>query len=155
MIGASASVLAITVAIATLLPDYKIFIFLLGPVSLKYVAGIVVVLDFLSMGSADNVAHFAHLGGAAYGFLYITQIKKGTDLAAWFHKLVHKLTSVFKSSSRMKVHYGKGLKDEEYILKKKSTQMKLDEILDKISKSGYGSLTTQEKEFLFKTSKEE
>jgi membrane associated rhomboid family serine protease len=155
MIGASASVLAITVAIATLIPNYRIFIFLIGPVALKYVAGIIVLLDLLNLGNADNVAHFAHVGGAIYGFIYITQLKKGNDLAGWFNILSDKLTSIFKPSSKMKVKFTRPKNDEEFIMTKKANQERIDEILDKISKSGYGSLTKEEKEFLFNSSKEE
>jgi len=155
MIGASASVLAITVAIATLIPNYKIFILLIGPVSLKYIAGIIVLLDLINLGSADNVAHFAHLGGALFGFVYITQLKKGNDFAGWFNTLIDKFTFNKKSSSRMKVKYSRSKKDEDFIKEKKASQERVDEILDKISKSGYGSLTKEEKEVLFKSSKGE
>jgi membrane associated rhomboid family serine protease len=153
MIGASASVLAITVAIATLIPNYKIFIFLIGPVALKYVAGIIVLLDVLNLGSADNVAHFAHLGGALFGFIYIRQLKSGNDLAGWFISLIEKFSPGNKSSSRMKVKYTRTKNDEDFNVNKKASQERIDEILDKISKSGYGSLTAEEKEFLFKSSK--
>jgi membrane associated rhomboid family serine protease len=154
MIGASASVLAITVAIATLIPNYKIFIFLIGPVALKYVAGIIVLLDLLNLGSADNVAHFAHLGGALFGFIYIRQLKNGTDLGGWFADFIEKVTPGNKTP-RMKVKHSRPIKDEEYNMSKKATQERLDDILDKISKSGYGSLTKEEKEFLFNSSKGE
>jgi membrane associated rhomboid family serine protease len=153
MIGASASVLAITVGIATLIPNYKIFLILIGPVALKYVAGLIVLLDLLNLGASDNVAHFAHIGGALWGFVYILQLKKGNDLASWLTALLDKLT--FRKRSRMKVKYSKPKKDEEYNMDKKATQEQLDEILDKISKSGYGSLTKEEKEFLFKSSKDQ
>jgi membrane associated rhomboid family serine protease len=154
MIGTSASVLAITVGIATLAPNYKIFLILIGPVALKYIAGVIVLLDLLNLGSADNVAHFAHLGGAIFGFTYIRMLKKGTDLAAWFTSLIEKLS--FKSRGpRMKVKYSRPRKDEDFNRDKKMQQEHLDEILDKISKSGYGSLTKEEKDFLFKSSKEQ
>jgi membrane associated rhomboid family serine protease len=154
MIGASASVLAITVAIATIIPNYKISIFLIGPVALKYVAGIIVLLDLLNLGTADNVAHFAHLGGALFGFIYIRQLKKGIDMGNWLTTFIKKITPG-KKSSRMKIKYSRPKKDEEYNMDKKATQESLDEILDKISKSGYGSLTKEEKDFLFKSSKGE
>jgi membrane associated rhomboid family serine protease len=153
MIGASASVLAITVAIATLIPNYKIFVILIGPVSLKYVAGLIVLLDLLNLGSSDNVAHFAHIGGALWGFTYILQLKKGNDLGSWLTTLIDKLSFKSKSNSRMKVKYSRPKKDEEYNTDKKAEQERLDEILDKISMSGYGSLTKEEKEFLFHSSK--
>jgi membrane associated rhomboid family serine protease len=154
MIGASASVLAITVGIATLIPNYRISIFLIGPVALKYIAGVIVLLDVLNLGSADNVAHFAHLGGAIFGFIYIRQLKKGTDLGGWFSSFIEKATPGRKTT-KMKIKYSRPKKDEEFNMDKKAIQERLDEILDKISKSGYGSLSKEEKEFLFKSSKGE
>lgn len=156
MLGASASVMAVTVAAATLLPDYRVHLFLIGEVSLKYIAGFLVIVDLISFGSNDQVAHFAHLGGAIFGFTYIKQLKKGNDLAGWFHKLMDKLSGLFSSSPRssMKVKYKRAVDDETYVTSKRARQERTDEILDKISKSGYGSLTNEEKEFLFKSSKE-
>jgi membrane associated rhomboid family serine protease len=153
MIGASASVLAITVGIATLIPNYKIFVFLIGPVALKYVAGLIILLDLINLGSADNVAHFAHIGGALWGFIYVLQLKKGNDLGRWLTSLFDKLSSPKKT--RLKVKYSRAKKDEEYNMDKKASQERLDEILDKISKSGYDSLTKQEREFLFNSSKDQ
>ena len=156
MLGASASIMAVTVASATLLPDYRVHLFLIGEVSLKYIAGFLVIVDLISFGSNDQVAHFAHLGGALFGFTYIRQLKKGNDLAGWFHKLMDKLAGGFGSSQRpgMKVKYKRTVDDETFVTNKRARQERTDEILDKISKSGYGSLTNEEKEFLFKSSKE-
>src|SRR5688572_24707877 len=153
-LGASAGVLAITIATATLLPDYKIGILFLGPVALKYIALISVFLDLISVSGSNAGGHIAHLGGAIFGFIYIRQLKKGRDLAKGFNRVIDKLASLLSRRSRMKVHYGRTKHDEDFVSDKKAKQEKTDEILDKISKSGYGSLTKEEKEFLFKTSKE-
>jgi hypothetical protein len=94
--------------------------------------------------------HIAHLGGALYGFIYIKQLKKGTDLTAWLTRIFDS----FKRKPKLKVTH-RPKKDDDYNINKKARQEKMDDILDKISKSGYGSLTQDEKNFLFQMSKEE
>jgi membrane associated rhomboid family serine protease len=153
-LGASAGVLAITIASATLVPDYRIGILFLGPIALKYIAIVSVFLDLVSVSGSNAGGHIAHLGGALFGFIYIRQLKKGRDLAKGFNGMIDKLVTVFSGQRKMKVHYGRSKRDEDYVSDKKAVQERTDEILDKISKSGYGSLTKEEKEFLFNTSKE-
>ncbi len=155
-LGASASVLAITVAAATLLPEYPIQLFLIGRVPLKFIAIFTILLDVISVSGNNAGGHIAHLGGALFGFTYIKQLKKGNDLAAWFNRLMDKLANLFRSSPRstMKVKYKRAVDDETFVQNKKARQERVDEILDKISKSGYGSLTNEERDFLFKSSKE-
>ncbi len=150
-LGASASVLAITVAAATLVPDYKINLLFFGAVSLKWIALASILLDLVNVSGSNAGGHIAHLGGALYGFIYIKRLQKGQDLTAWLTNFFDR----FFSGSRMKVAHKKKKMDEEFILDKKAKQERMDEILDKISKSGYGSLTQEEKNFLFKVSKEE
>lgn len=152
--GASAGVLAITIATATLLPDYKIGILFLGPVALKYIAFASICIDLISMSGPNAGGHMAHLGGAIFGFIYIRQLKKGRDLAKGFNNVIDRLVTAFSGQRKMKVHYGRSRRDEDYVSDKRAMQERTDEILDKISKSGYGSLTKEEKEFLFNTSKE-
>jgi membrane associated rhomboid family serine protease len=150
-LGASASVLAITVAAATLLPDYPIQLFLFGNVKLKWVAVISIVLDLISISGPNAGGHIAHLGGALFGFVYIKQLQKGNDLGGWLTRIFDRLSG----KPRMKVSIQKPKKhDEEFNVNKKARQEKMDDILDKISKSGYGSLTQAEKDFLFEMSKE-
>ena len=153
-LGASAGVLAITIATATLLPEYRIGILFLGPVALKYVALVTVFLDLISVSGSNAGGHIAHLGGALFGFLYIRQLKKGRDIASGFNNLIDRMASVFSGRRKMKVHRGRSKHDEDYVSTKRDIQEKTDKILDKISKSGYGSLTKEEKEFLFNTNKE-
>jgi len=157
-LGASAAVLAITVGAATLLPDYSLRLLLLGNVPLKYIAGATLLLDLLSISGSNAGGHIAHLGGALFGFLYIVQLKKGNDLASGFNKLIHGLTGLFKRSEftyRRQAHKRRAVSDEDYIMDKRSRQEQIDRILDKISKSGYGSLTQKEKDILFQSSKED
>jgi len=151
-LGASASVLAITIASATLLPDFPIRLLLIGEVKLKWLALIIVISDLISIGGSNAGGHLAHLGGALYGFVYVRKLRSGKDIAAWFTRLLDYFNKTQKP--RMTVHYGKSVSDEEFNMKKKSREERLDHILDKISKSGYGSLSQEEKDYLFKASKD-
>ena len=155
-LGASASVLAITVAAATLLPEYPVNLLFFGRIPLKFIAIVTILLDLVSVSGNNAGGHIAHLGGALFGFIYIRQLRKGTDIAVWFITLMDKIAFLFKSSSRptMKVKYKRAVDDDAYLQTKKARQEYVDEILDKISKSGYGSLTKEEKDFLFTSSKE-
>lgn len=149
-LGASASVLAITVATATLLPEYPIQLLFFGIVRLKWIAVITIVLDLINISGDNAGGHIAHLGGALYGFIYIRSLQKGTDLTGWLIRLFDRLSP----SGKMKVAHRQKKHDEEYNITRKAKQERMDDILDKISKSGYGSLTQDEKNFLFKMSKE-
>lgn len=153
-LGASAGVLAITAAAATLLPDYKIGLMFIGPVALKYIAIFTVFLDLVNVSGSNAGGHIAHLGGALFGFVYVTQLKQGRDIALWFTNLMDRLATFFKGSGRMKVRYKRAAGDDEFVSKKRDNQERTDEILDKISKSGYGSLTNEEREFLFRSSRD-
>ena len=104
-IGASAGVLAIVVATATLLPEYRINLFLFGPVALKWIAVASVVIDLLSINGTNSGGHLAHLGGALYGFLFITQYKKGRDISKGLNTLIDKIASLFRKKSKLKVAF--------------------------------------------------
>jgi membrane associated rhomboid family serine protease len=149
-LGASASVLAVTVAAATLLPEYPIQFIFFGSVPLKWIAVITIVLDLINISGNNAGGHIAHLGGALYGFIYIRSLQKGTDLTGWLTVIFER----FSSSGKIKVVHRNKKDDEEYNVARKAKQERMDDILDKISKSGYGSLTQEEKDFLFKMSKE-
>ncbi len=155
-LGASASVLAVFVAIATYLPNYTVGLILLGPVRLKFIAVFLVVLDLISIDKGNPGGHIAHLGGALYGYLAMTQLRKGRDFSIGFGKLIQLMALPFsrKPKSKVKVVHKQTRNDEAYNAAKKSKQEVIDGILDKISKSGYESLTKQEKELLFKMSNE-
>ncbi|RLD32616.1 MAG: rhomboid family intramembrane serine protease [Bacteroidetes bacterium] len=151
-LGASASVLAIIVATAIYVPDYTVHLMLFGRVKLKYVAIAFVAIDLLSIPAGNPGGHIAHLGGAFWGFIYALSLKNGTDLYRFLN--VSAYTPKAKSTfSYEKQEYKRPVSDDEYNEQKIKKQKKIDEILDKISKSGYSSLTKEEKEFLFKTSK--
>ena len=135
---------------------YPVNLLIFGRVPLKLIAIVTIVLDLVSITGSNAGGHIAHLGGALFGFIYIRQLKKGRDLAAWFNKMMDKLMTLSRSSSgsRMKVKFRRAVDDETYIVTRNAKQERVDEILDKISKSGYGSLSNEERDFLFKSSKE-
>ncbi len=153
--GASASVLAIIIAISTYVPDYTVHLFLFGKLKLKYLAIAFIAIDILSIQADNPGGHIAHLGGAMWGFIYAYSLKKGNDMYKIFYRFqLPKFTWKKKGSkfSTSRPKSGKPLTDDEYNTRRAATQEEIDHILDKISKSGYGSLSSKEKELLFKTS---
>lgn len=154
-IGASASVLAIFVAIAVYMPNYQLPLLLLGRIRLKYIAIFFVVLDLISIDKGNPGGHLAHLGGALWGFIYATLLKKGKDPALVIGFYLGKLGNIFKKKKKFKVEYTRArpIDDDEYNKQRVEKQKHIDLILDKISKSGYDSLTREEKELLFKAGK--
>lgn len=144
IVGASASVMAIVVATATLLPDYTISLILIGPVKLKWLVFAILVLDFLGIASSNAGGEIAHLGGALMGFIYIKQLQRGNDWVGGIAKL-------FKPKPKLKVvsnNMGSGSSGYP-------RQDEIDRILDKISQSGYNSLSRQERETLKRASKQD
>ncbi|NJO69972.1 MAG: rhomboid family intramembrane serine protease [Bacteroidetes bacterium] len=108
MVGASGSVYAIVLGAATLMPNYTFMVFLIGPVRIKWIALFFIVLSFFQISAGSNVGgNLAHLGGAFFGFLYISQLKKGTDLAKPFGKMIAWFKNVFKPKPKLKVTYRK------------------------------------------------
>ncbi len=153
-IGASASVLAITVATAVLVPDYTVNLLFIGPVKIKYIAIFTLVLDVLMIRSGNAGGHFAHIGGAISGALFILFIRKDVARRLGFLQLQSLLLSPFRRKPLRTVHNtGRPLTDEEYNKQKVLKQQRIDHILDKISRSGYTSLSAEEKEILFNSSK--
>ena len=150
LIGASAGVLAVFFAVATLLPTYTTQLLFIGNIKLKFLAIIMFLLYAFSIPGGNAGGHIAHIGGALFGFVSIKFLRSGTDITKWFTKLFS-----FKSRSRknMKVVYRSNENaDEIYLNKQRMTQENLDRILDKINRSGFDSLTADEKEFLYKAS---
>ncbi len=160
-LGSSASVLAVLIAIATYVPEYSVVLFLFGRVKLKYVALAVILIDLLSIAGGNSGGHIAHLGGAFWGFTYIRMMKKGKDFtlntdAMNFKKYFKFFTKQKKETSfGFNADNGRPLSDDEYNSRKVVDQEKTDRILEKISRSGYGSLTKSEKEYLFQSSKKQ
>ena len=152
-LGASASVLAIIMAITTKSPNYIIRLFLIGNVKLKHIAFFSIALDILSIPQGNAGGHIAHLGGAFFGYLYVKQLNSGNDMASGFNKIMDYLTSILRITPKLKKTYSRKKSDQDFKKEKVQEQAKIDKILDKIAKSGYEGLTKQEKDILFKASK--
>ncbi|MGY0040114.1 rhomboid family intramembrane serine protease [Pedobacter sp. NJ-S-72] len=143
IVGSSASVMAIAVATATLLPDYTMNLMFIGNVKLKYLLMAYIVIDLISIASQNPGGSFAHLGGALLGFVYIKLLQGGNDLSGWFErKPVLKVVKNDKPNPGARNKTGK------------VNQKEVDAVLDKVSKSGYDKLSKAEKEILFKASKD-
>ncbi|MFO7844030.1 MAG: rhomboid family intramembrane serine protease [Bacteroidales bacterium] len=151
-LGASASVIAIVIAVSVYAPEHTIHLMFFGPVKLKYIAIITIVVDILSIASSNAGGHIAHLGGALYGYLFVQQYKKGKNINRGFDRFMDKLFTMFKPKPKIKVTYKRPMTDIEYNKQKAKKQEEIDRILDKIAKTGYDSLTKKEKEILFKNS---
>lgn len=152
--GASAAVTAIFVGVATKIPHYALRLRFIGSVELWVLAAIWVVLSILQLATLNNGAALAHLGGAIFGFVYAKQLDKGNDIGKWFEAMINYFATLIKpkNKSNLKtVHKSKRRTNTKDI--EKTRQRKIDDILDKISKSGYESLTKEEKDFLFKAGK--
>jgi membrane associated rhomboid family serine protease len=151
LLGASASVFAILVAVAVYDPNKEIHLFFIGRFQLKYVALFYVVLSIIGISASNPGGNLAHLGGAAWGWFYIVQLGKGKDYGASIVRWLDKIAEWFKPKSRMKVTFKQPPKDDyEYNRQKNIKQEEINRILDKIAESGYESLTKKEKEILFK-----
>src|SRR5665811_106877 len=123
-------------------------------VKIKYIALFTVILDVLMIRSGNAGGHFAHIGGAISGALFILFIRKDTARRLGLLQLGTSISNLFKRKPLHKVHSsGRPLSDEEYNKQKVLKQQKIDHILDKISRSGYTSLSAEEKEILFNSSK--
>lgn len=153
MVGASASVLAIVAATAFRIPNHSVRLLLLGEVKLIYIAGFSILIDLLSITSENAGGHFAHLGGALMGYLFFASLNKGIDLTKPFNNAIDKLISLSRPKPKMKVKYRRAESDMEFRERKNNESQKVDAILDKLKKSGYGSLNAEEKKQLFDASK--
>lgn len=167
--GASASVMAIVLAAGVIAPDYIIRLLFLGDIKLKYIVGAMVFLDLIGMaGNINTGGHFAHLGGAAMGWLLVWQLRQGNDWSAPVNKLLDRIVDffrglagrpgsrrgprvVYRNTSRNQGHSRRGNSASDH--SEIPHQERLDSILDKIKQSGYESLSEEEKEFLFNASK--
>lgn len=164
-LGASAAVMAFVLAAAMISPDYIFHLILIGPVKIKYIAMAIVFMDIVgTAGNINSGGHFAHLGGAAFGALFVYMLRNGYDVSSIFSLNKSEMTSRSTRPSRKKspltVLYKSERfagdatpdhrRDEEY-----SFQDKLDKILEKIKEQGYENLTPEEKEFLYQASKKE
>lgn len=157
MIGASAGITAIIVAAASLVPEYRVRLLLFGEIKLLYIAAFTVIISFLSVGTYSNVGgNLSHIGGAILGYCFFVAYKKGIDITRWMTKFFEKIALLFQPVNRTKMNvvYKKKLSDEEYNYIKRKEEQRVDELLDKISKSGYDSLSKSERDFLASINKQ-
>lgn len=158
IIGASGSIMALFIAMAVYRPNIQVSLFGIIPVKLYVIALIYVIADLAQTLTSDGTAHFAHLGGALIGFLSVQNLHSSSNIINWTESLHQRILSYFanRKNKRPKMKAQKGGRvvksDEEYNMDAKAKQQKIDKILDKISKSGYESLTKAEKDFLFSQS---
>jgi len=162
MIGASASVLAVVVAAATLLPNYTFSLILIGPVRIKYIALFLVVLS-MSGAVGDNAGgNIAHLGGALIGWLFVKQLQRGNDMGRPVHAVLGFFSGLFKRREKLKVTHRQPVSTTNGSFGGRNSyaagtpsQHEIDRILDKISSSGYESLSKEEKQKLFQASQKD
>ena len=153
LLGASASVIAIVVATAVYVPNHVIHLILVGPVKIKWIALFSVVLYVVNLTGDNAGGNFAHLGGAFWGLLHMSLLKSGFDISVRTERFFDRLFSWPRPKRKLKVEYNSGnYRDYSYNSSKKAQQEEINRMLDKISSSGYGSLTVEEKEMLFRMS---
>ncbi|WP_306353064.1 rhomboid family protein [Flavobacterium sp. '19STA2R22 D10 B1'] len=160
IVGASGAIMAILVGVATYAPYMQLRLLLIGNVKLWHVAFVIVLLDLIQLPMGNTGGHIAHLGGAFFGFFYIKMLQNGTDLTKGITAVLDWAVTLFKprkSTPFKKVHKNKTSPNftptSRATVTKDKSQQQIDEILDKISQSGYDSLSKEEKEFLFKAGK--
>ena len=151
-IGASASVMAIVIAIAAYVPDYTIQLFLFGRIKIKYMALAIFILTSIMDFSVNSGGKLAHIGGAFFGYFYIINLRHGHDIGKGFNRIIDFFATIFKPRKKLKVTYKKVATEYDYNKIRVEHQKRINNILDKISKRGYESLTKEEKEALFKES---
>jgi hypothetical protein len=159
IVGASAAIMAVLVAVTTYQPLMNVRLLLIGNIKLWHITAVVLILDLMQFRLVNTGGHISHLAGAFFGFIFIRLLQKGTDLSEIVTGVITFFANLFKKSPSTpfkKVHknYSKPVeKKVSRIVTKDKAQQQIDEILDKISQSGYDSLTKDEKEFLFKVGK--
>ena len=148
LVGASAGILAIFAGIATYMPNYQLKIRFIGFVKLWYLAAFWIGLDIIGLIGNNSGGHFAHLGGALFGFVYVNKVSNKEI------NYIKEISSFFKSKkSSLKTVHKSTKKKTNSVKNTDITQQQIDAILDKISKSGYDTLTKSEKDFLFRQGK--
>ncbi len=153
LMGASASVMAIVFAVSFYRKDLEINLFLIGRIKLIYLALFTFVIDLLAITSDNAGGHIAHIGGALFGIWFAVRIKEGKDLTGPMNRLLDRIVNLGKRKPKMKVIYKRAETDYEYNARKHRESADIDAILDKLKRSGYESLSADEKRQLFDASK--
>jgi membrane associated rhomboid family serine protease len=158
VVGASAAIMAILVAVTTYSPLMNVRLLLIGNVKLWHITAVILILDLMQFRVENPGGHISHLAGAFFGFVFVKLLQNGIDLSKIVSAVLDFFTNLFKKPATpfKKVHknYKKPIeKSTSRIVVKDKKQQQIDEILDKISQSGYDSLNKEEKEFLFQAGK--
>jgi len=154
LMGASASIMALLFASSVYRPNFTVYLMFFGQVRLKYIALVYFFIDLISISALHNAGgHISHIGGAVFGWYFADRLMKGKDVTLSFSRLVEKLGHLFRKKSKLSVTYKRPMTDMEYNAKKIKKQAELDRILEKIKRSGYDSLSKDEKKTLFDASK--
>lgn len=157
LLGASAAIRGCLLFLAFYMPDYEVRILRFN-IKLVYIAYVLIAFDLIGLIGTNAGGNVSHLGGDFVGFFYAKQLQKGKDIGEGIQRFIERLSNLFsgnknslKTVHRNKKSYAGHSKKEfgDY-----NKQKQIDLILDKISKSGYESLTAEEKEFLFKAGKD-
>ena len=149
LIGSSAGVMSVLIFVCTYSPDQEIRIIFFN-LKLKYLGIALVLIDIIQIPSGNAGGNLAHLGGSLFGFIYANQLKNGNDIGLFFEKFLFSFYKFFKKPVKLKtVHKNKNPNQTSI-----DKQKRVDDILDKISNSGYDSLSKEEKDFLFKIAKD-
>lgn len=159
LIGSSASVIAIVTATAIMAPDYRMNLLFLGAVSLKWIAVVTIGIDLLSVTGSNAGGHIAHLGGAAVGAIFALGLKRGHDITAPLNSLIDAIVNLFRRRPKVRPARFRASgapsapRPKAPSAASAADQAELDNILDKIKKSGYSSLTADERARLFDVSR--
>ena len=153
ILGASGSIMAIFTALAFYQPNLQVQLFGIFPIRIYFLALFFLFKDLINIGTDDQIAHFAHLGGALFGLLSIQKMHSSKNILTRLEGFFNRIKGLFTAKKQPKNTRTRFKTDEEFNVEKRQKQERMDEILDKISKSGYDSLTKAEKDFLFNQSK--
>lgn len=160
LVGASAGVRALLIFLCAYFPTKEVRLIMFN-IQLRYIGLVVIGFDILGLFTLNQGGNVAHLGGALLGYMYAKRLENGIDIGKGFEKFMDTISGWFKPSAKspLKTVHKKSSKSKfaghnKKDFKEFNKQKQIDLILDKISKSGYESLTKAEKEFLFKAGKE-
>lgn len=160
MVGASAGIMAVAIAITVIAPGYRLFPFIMGGIPLWVLTLIFVVIDLALVMDQNSGGHVAHIGGALSGYLYMVFYRRGYDGSTWMHQSYEWLINLFNPDKPSRK--AKPVKEQLFYKSPSTpysktlnlTQQRVDEILDKIHQKGYDSLSAEEKELLKRASKD-
>ena len=155
LVGASAGVRALLIFLCAYMPNTEVRVIFVN-IKLWHLGVALVVFDIIGLFGMNQGGNIAHLGGVGLGYFYAKQLIKGYDIGKGFEKFMDRIVSLFKSSKKSSLKTVHKRKSNTVAGHTKSEfngfnkQKQIDLILDKIGKSGYDSLTEEEKAFLFK-----